>query len=251
MVAARAAAQVPRRRLTVTRSILLATLAAVAVLVGPATTSLAQQRGRAAAVQDWTRVAARTPEGGFRMGNPNARVKVIEYLSLTCPHCAEFAHEGSAGLLAAVRTGRVSIEYRNFILNGVDVSAAMLTRCATPVNYFAMTHALLGSQATWMGRTRDVTEAQRQELAALPPLQVAQRIVPLLGLDVVGQRYGVTPALRQRCMSQANLSEIERMKAAAERLGVQSTPTFFINGVMQNGNHWAQIEPLLRQHSGG
>ena len=219
-------------------------LAAVTTLALPATEAAAQRR--AAAAQDWTRVAARTPEGGFRMGNPNARIKVVEYLSLTCPHCAEFAHEGAAGLMAAVRTGRVSIEYRNYILNGVDVSAAMLTRCASPVNYFAMTHALLGSQPTWMGRTRNVTEAQRQQLSGLQPLQLAQRIVPLLGLDVVGQRYGITPALRARCMTQANLAEIERMKAAAERLGVQGTPTFFINGVAQRGNHWADIAPLLR-----
>jgi len=221
-----------------------AMLAAVTFFALPATEAAAQRR--AAAAQDWTRVAARTPEGGFRMGNPNARIKVVEYLSLTCPHCAEFAHEGSAGLMAAVRTGRVSIEYRNYILNGVDVSAAMLTRCASPVNYFAMTHALLGSQPTWMGRARTVTEAQRRQLAGLQPLQISQQLVPILGLDMVGQRYGITPALRARCMNAANLAEIERMKAAAERAGVQGTPTFFINGVMQNVNHWAQIEPLLR-----
>lgn len=227
------------------RRFALAALAAVAVLALPAAEGAAQQR-RAPAVQDWTRVAARTPEGGFRMGNPAARTKVIEYLSLTCPHCAEFAHEGSAGLMAAVRTGRVSIEYRNYVLNGVDVSAAMLTRCASPVNYFAMTHALLGSQPTWMGRTRTVTEAQRRQLSGLPPLQISQQLVPILGLDVVGQGFGITPALRARCMNAANLAEIERMKAAAERLGVQRTPTFFVNGVMQPGNHWADIAPLLR-----
>jgi hypothetical protein len=44
--------------------------------------------------QDWTQVVSQTPEGGFVMGNPNAPVKLVEYLSLTCPHCAQFAETG-------------------------------------------------------------------------------------------------------------------------------------------------------------
>ena len=199
-----------------------------------------------AATQDWTRVAVRTPEGGFRMGNPAARLKVIEYLSLTCPHCAEFAHEGAAGLMARVRTGQVSIEYRHYVLNGLDVSASMLARCATPLNYFAMAHHLLGTQQVWMGRVQGLTQAQRQEIAALPPLQITQRLVPVLGLDAIGQSYGITPALRQRCMTQAGLDQLERMHGAAGQLGVGGTPTFFINGVRQNVNTWAGLAPLLR-----
>ena len=224
---------------------LLATALVAALPLALPVSSAPAQRG-AARAQDWTRVAARTPEGGVRMGNPNAAVKVVEYLSLTCPHCAAFAHEGSAGMLNYVRTGRVSIEYRNYFMNGVDISASMLARCASPVNYFAMVHTLLGSQPAWIGRTRNVTEQQRQELAQLPPLQVAQRLVPLLGLDAVGQRYGITPALRQRCMTQASLAQLEQMRAAGAQLGVAGTPTFFINGVKANANTWEGIEPMLR-----
>ena len=226
-----------------------AAFAAVTALAPPAADAAAQRGRRAAAAQDWTRVAVRTPEGGFRMGNPAARLKVIEYLSLTCPHCAAFAHEGSAGLMARVRTGQVSIEYRHYILNGLDVSASMVARCATPLNYFAMTHALLGSQQSWMGRARTLTEQQRQEIGALPPLQISQRLVSVLGLDALGQRYGITPAMRQRCMTQAGLDQLERMHAAARQLGVGGTPTFFINGVIQNVNTWAGIEPLIRAGS--
>ena len=219
----------------------------MAVLAVTAAVPAGAQRGRrAAAVQDWTRVAARTPEGGFRMGNPAAATKVIEYLSLTCPHCAEFAHEGSAGLMAAVRTGRVSIEYRHYVLNGIDVSASMLVRCATPRNYFAMVHELLGSQRTWMGRRESIPQAQREQIARLSPLQISQRLVPLLGLDAIGQRYGITPALRQRCMTQASLDQLERIHSAAGQLGVGSTPTFFINGRLVGPQTWATLEPQLR-----
>ena len=226
------------------RPFLLAALAALTVMA--AMPAGAQRGARPAATQDWTRVAGRTAEGGVRMGNPNAALKVIEYLSLTCSHCAAFAHEGSAGLMAAVRTGRVSIEYRHYVLNGLDVSASMVARCAAPLNYIAMMHHLLGTQQAWMGRVQSISQAQRQEISALPPLQISQRLVPLLGLDAIGQRYGVTPAMRQRCLTQVSLDQLEQMHAAAERLGVQGTPTFFINGVRQNVNTWAGIAPLLR-----
>ena len=71
---------------------------------------------RRAAQRDWTQTVARTPEGGFRMGNPDAPVKMIEYLSLTCPHCAAISRGERRDALIRdyVRSGRVSIEYRNY-----------------------------------------------------------------------------------------------------------------------------------------
>lgn len=227
------------------RPLLLAFAALAAVTAAALPTAEATAQQRRAPAQDWTRIAARTPEGGFRMGNPAARLKLVEYVSLTCSHCATFAHEGNAGLMAAVRTGRVSIEYRNYFRDGLDISAALLTRCASPVNYFAMTHDLLGTQATWMGRVRTLTAEQRRQVEGLQPLQQAHRITALLGLDAIGQRYGITPALRQRCMNQAGLDQLQQMRATAEQMGVRGTPTFFINGVIQDVNTWAGIGPLL------
>ena len=101
-----------KRGLAAASLILLALPAAVGSQPRSTAGKTGQQRGPEA--RDWLRTAVRTPEGGFRIGNPNARVKVIEYLSLTCPHCAEFAHQGSQRLLQNyVRPGQVSVEYRN------------------------------------------------------------------------------------------------------------------------------------------
>ncbi|HYI47202.1 MAG TPA: thioredoxin domain-containing protein [Allosphingosinicella sp.] len=226
--------------------ILAAALAAAATLALPAA-SPAAQRGSAAAARDWTQVAARTPEGGYRLGNPNAQVKLVEYLSLTCPHCAEFAHESSTPLFNQyVRSGRVSVEYRNYYLNGLDVAAALLTRCAAPRAYFNLTHALLASQATWMGRIQSLTEAQRTELGALRGTQAAQRLVEVIGLDAIAARHGVTARMRRTCINQANLNGLEALHAGGQRLGVGGTPTFFINGRALDTNSWAGIEPLLR-----
>lgn len=202
----------------------------------------------AQAQRDWTTAAARTPEGGFRIGNPAARVKVIEYLSLSCPHCADFAAESHGRLWANyVRTGQVSVEYRNFVLNGFDMAAAMLSRCATPRRYFDMTHELLSRQAEWLGRTQTLTAAQRSELQRLAPLQAMQRLVPLLGLDQIGARHGIDAAQIRACMAnQANLDQLGTLQQGGNAAGVTGTPTFFINGRIQETNTWAGIEPLLR-----
>ena len=65
---------------------------------------------------DWTKMVTQTPEGGFLMGNPQADVKLIEYGSMTCPHCAEFAEKDAPALIDKyVKSGRVSFEYRNFV----------------------------------------------------------------------------------------------------------------------------------------
>lgn len=226
----------------------IALLAGLAALLVPLAAGEAQRRP-AAAQRDWTRTVVRTPEGGFRMGNPAAAVKVIEYLSLSCPHCAEFAHESGPRLFQTyVRSGRVSVEYRNYTLNGFDLAAAMLSRCAAPGQYFAMTHYLLDHQGEWLGRAQSLSEAQRGELRGATPLAAIQRLAPMIGLDQIGARHGLTPAMQRTCMaSQAGLDQIERMMQAAQRQHqVSGTPTFVINGRPVQENTWASIEPLLR-----
>ena len=228
---------------------LAAAFSALFLLAIPASSPAQHARPRAPAAQrDWTRIAVRTPEGGFRIGNPAAPVKLVEYLSLTCPHCAEFAHQGSAHLLHYyVRTGGVSVEYRNYVLNGYDLAAAFLSRCAQPRAFFDMSHELLLTQPQWMGRMRALTDAQRDELRSVPPLQAMQRMVALLGLDAIAARHGIAPAQQRACLAnQAGLDRIGELQRAAEGLGVTGTPTFFINGRMAPANTWAGIEPLLR-----
>ncbi|HTU10183.1 MAG TPA: thioredoxin domain-containing protein [Allosphingosinicella sp.] len=225
-------------------AVLAAALAGLLATALPAAPADAQRRP--AAAQDWSRVAARTPEGGFRIGNPNARIKLVEYLSTTCGHCAAFARESAARLIPVhVRSGRVSVEYRNYVLNGLDVAAALVSRCAAPAAYFRMTHELLTTQATWTARIRTVPPARQQQLQAMPPLQLTQQLVAILGIDAMGQRHGVTPAMRRQCLTQAALDGLDRLHSAGQRAGVQGTPTFLINGVAQNVNTWAGIEPLL------
>jgi protein-disulfide isomerase len=236
------------------RGLLFVSLAAVAIL--PATGALAQRGGTVGAggevrnfgnqQRDWTNTAARTPEGGFLLGNPNARVKVIAYISLTCPECAVFTAQGLPHLVDQVRTGRVSLEYRNFYRDGVDIAAALLTRCAEPGPYFQMTYNLYREQRNWLGRVNGLTAEQRQQLTGLTPLQTAERLVPWLGLDAIANRFGVTARERPSCLTQANLDQLKALHDAGVAAGVNSTPTFFINGIRQEGATWATLDPQIR-----
>jgi protein-disulfide isomerase len=223
-------------------------LATVAILAFAPAAIVPAHPVRAQAQRDWSRVVAQTPEGGFRMGNPEAAIRIVEFVWLTCPHCAHFAEEGAPQLIRDhVRSGRVSLEYRNFVLNAYDLAAALLSRCAAPEDYFALNHAILGSQSQWVGRVESLSADQRQQLQNLQPIQGMQRIVAWTGLDAIAARHGITAAEARTCLAnQAGLDRIIQMREAGNAAGVNGTPSFAINGRMAEAHDWATLEPLLR-----
>lgn len=228
---------------------LLALFAGAAMAATPFAVLPAQQRAPAAkAERDWTRTIARTAEGGYVMGNPNAAVKLVEFVSLTCPACAEFSRTGVPPLTAQhVRSGRVSFELRNFVLNPYDAAAAMLSRCAPTQNYFALSGEYLATQAEWMGRARALSQAQLAEVEALPEQQRLGRLARLIGLDRIAARHGVNAQQAQACLDdEAGLQRLIELRQAADALGVHGTPSFLVNGRLVDAHHWAGIEPLLR-----
>ena len=205
----------------------------------------------AAVPVDWTRQAATTPEGGFRLGNPDAPVKLVEFLSLTCSHCATFSAEAMPELLERVRSGRVSVEYRNYVLNHYDLAAAVLTRCASPREYFAMTTHLFAQQDVWAGRADALTPPQRAEVEVRPTPQSVARTAELIGLKQIAAEHGITAAEANRCLASAEgLNQVMAMRDAAERLGVDGTPMFMLNGRMVGAANWAMIQPLLAETPG-
>ena len=80
----------------------------------------------APAGKTWADTVVATPEGGFRIGNPDAAIKIVEYGSLTCSHCAEFSEKGSATIRDQwVSSGRVSYEFRHFVRDGLDLTIGL------------------------------------------------------------------------------------------------------------------------------
>lgn len=204
---------------------------------------------RAAAKRNWTTSVTATPEGGFRMGNPNAPVKLVEYGSLTCPDCAAFHREAMTELKRDhIAGGRVSYEFRNFVLSGADLAASLIARCQGAPAFFGHADYFLSQQQQWTTPFSQISQADRQRLSKLPQGQMPLGFAEAARLDKRMAARGMPAAKVRQCLS--NQAEADRLanmrKFAAEQLGVQATPTFLVNGSVTHADSWASLKPLLR-----
>jgi protein-disulfide isomerase len=200
---------------------------------------------------DWTQTVSETPEGGFRMGNPDAKVKVVEFGSMTCGVCAAFAQEGEPALIEKyVKSGQVSFEFRNFVRDGADLAAALLARCGGPTAFFPLTDQLFASQAEWLGKLQTMSPAQAQQLDGLPPGQAAVGLAQAAGLDQFVRVRGIPASKAQACL--ADEAKVKRLvdgtQAAVKQYQVPGTPTFLINNnVVPESANWKSLEPAIQQ----
>ena len=188
-----------------------------------------------------------TPQGGMRMGNPNARVKLVEYVSLTCPVCARFSNDASEALRDRyVASGNVSWEVRHVVANGLDAGAVLLARCGGPGPYFSIVEQLYATQPEWIGRATS-QQAQLEALAAAPPAQQFAGYARAAGLDSFVRMRGVPAQRANQCLSDPAAGQrLEDGNQLASREGVTGTPTFFLNGQKADAITWAQLEPLIQ-----
>lgn len=221
-----------------------------ALLVAP--TVAAATPARPAAAHDWTRTVMATPQGGIRMGNPKAKLALVEYGSLTCPHCRHFAETAVKPLLDQyVRTGKLSYEFRSFILNGPDIAATLLARCGGPGHFFPIAEQLYATQPTWTGKVSDLPKDQQDRLNALPESELMLAIAKMTGLIPVGAANGIAPSKAQLCLTDKKATlALAKVRQAGEALGVQGTPTFFLNGKQIAAYDWDSLQPFLRKAGG-
>jgi len=155
------------------------------------------------------------PLGDMSLGDEKAPVTIIEYASMTCPHCANF-HEVTYPELKKkyIDTGKVRFIFREFPLDQLAAAAFMLARCGGKERYFPMIETLFQQQRTW----------------------AVQR--PLQPLMAISKQAGLSEAGFNECLkNQQVLDGIEDVrKRATEKLNVQSTPTFFVNGKQLRGS---------------
>lgn len=163
-------------------------------------------------------------------GDPAAPVTMIEYASLTCPHCATFHNDTYAAFKARyIDTGKVRLIYRDFPLDGVALRAAMMARCTIDQRYFGLVQVLYKSQNNW-ARAKD----------------------PVAELAKIGRLAGIDQATFNACMASEDLiNGILEIRQSAAATGVRSTPTFVIGGKVYPGNRSIEefaeiIEPLLK-----
>lgn len=215
-----------------------AMLALAAVLTGTAVD--------AAPVRDWSTVAVRQADGTFVEGNPKARVRLVEYLSFTCPHCAVMEASAIPPLTSRyIRTGLVSYEVRHAIRDGYDLAAVMLARCNGPRAFFAVAPVVYAAQPQWMGKAADYAPTAQ---ANLPPDKALAAAAKGAGLDALFAAHGLPAARAQACLNDAG--ERTRLSAQADaawnRPDFPGTPDWLVNGVQQTGiDGWPKLEAAI------
>ena len=203
---------------------------------------------------DWTQIVSETPEGGYRMGNPDAPVKLVEYASITCPHCADFSETATEPLQSRyVSSGQVSWEFRPFMLFPSDPAVFMLLRCQGPTPFFRLVEQLYASQAEWAGRLQTLSPERAQQLQNMAPTAQAAGIISVTELDAFFRQRGMPESRINSCLADASVLEqlAETTRRGAEQDNVTGTPTFLINGEKVEANAWPELEQRLRAAIGG
>jgi protein-disulfide isomerase len=164
--------------------------------------------------------------GDVPLGRADAPVTVIEYASLTCTHCAGFHRSVMRQFKERyVDTGQVRFIYRAFPLNALDLGAYTVARCRGEGSFVAMVDLLFSKQESWAFVSN-----------------------PLAALVEVVKEAGFTQESVDACLKNRELSDALNASgdAAYEKLGVDSTPTFFINGNRYVGAlNLAEIDAII------
>ena len=200
--------------------------AAGTVLLNPAWPTRAE-----AAEPDPAELAKAGPDGDVVLGSEKAPVTIVEYASMTCPHCAHFSETTFPELQKRyIDTGKVRFIFREFPLDALAAAGFMLARCGGKEKFMPIVETLFAKQREWM---------------------VEKPIEPL---REIAKQFGFTHQSFDECLAnQKVLDGIQNVRdRAAEKLGVNSTPTFFINGKKFNGDQsieamTKEIDPYLKE----
>jgi protein-disulfide isomerase len=154
------------------------------------------------------------PLGDEIQGQADAPVTIVEYASMTCPHCSHF-HETTYPEMKKkyIDTGKVRFIFREFPLDPLAAAAAMLARCAGKDKFFPLIDAFFAQQKDW----------------------VVQK--PLQPMFAIAKQAGFTQQSFDECLAnQQLLNNLEEQRTrATQKFNVNSTPTFFINGKTVRG----------------
>ena len=154
------------------------------------------------------------PLGEMAIGTDSAPITVIEYASMTCPHCAHFSETTFPELKKRyIDTGKVRFIFREFPLDRLAFAGFLLARCVPSDKYFPMIETLFAQQRDWVVQS------------------------PLQPMRAIAKQAGVSQEAFDACLEDHKLIEgIEKVRSqAADKFGVNSTPTFFVNGKRLGG----------------
>jgi protein-disulfide isomerase len=161
------------------------------------------------------------------LGKADAPITIIEYASLTCPHCAEFNKEVLPEVKTKyVDTGKARLIYRDFPLDQWALRASVLARCAPSDRYFSFLDVLFQNQVTW-ATAKD----------------------PMAALEKIGKLGGVSSERFNACMQDRALQDavLAQSLQGQKEFDVQGTPTLIVNGKkIENPHSFADFDKILK-----
>jgi protein-disulfide isomerase len=181
-----------------------------------------------ALAQETTTATTAPAVSDYSIGSPDAKVKIVEYASFTCPHCANF-HETVWPSLKTeyIDTGKVHFTLREVYFDRYGLWAALVARCGGEMKYFGIHDMLFAKQSEWV--------------AAESPQQVVDN------LKTIGRAAGLEDAAMDVCLNDTANAEalIKQFQTNFEADGVEGTPTLFINGTKYSNMAYADLKAIL------
>ncbi|HMO74804.1 MAG TPA: thioredoxin domain-containing protein [Sphingopyxis sp.] len=196
----------------------------------------------------WSATVATSGIGAYSVGNPAAKVKLVEYFSYTCHVCGDFAKAGSAPLKAQyIDPGLVQFEYRHLVRDPVDMTAALLARCGGPKAFAGNHQAIFAAQTSILDKIAKASDAQQTSWFEGTTGERARKIATDTGLTALMTARGYTAAQQNACLdsvvAQTEVTGMTNIGRNADR--VAGTPTFFINGRNAEVTAWPALKSKL------
>jgi protein-disulfide isomerase len=166
--------------------------------------------------------------GDFSLGSPDAKVKIVEYASFTCPHCANFHATTFKDLKKDyIDTGKVHFTLREVYFDRYGLWAALIARCGGEMKYFGIHDMLFDKQQEWA--------------ASEDPMQVVEN------LKTIGRSAGLEDAAMDACLNDTANAEalIKQFQTNFEADGVEGTPTLFINGAKHGNMNYDDLKAII------
>ena len=198
----------------------------------------------------WSSEVRKTDAGGYVMGNPKAAVKLVEFLSLSCTHCADFADQAFVTIRDKyVASGRVSFEVRNFVRDPIDLTAVILTRCGGEAPFFALTEQALSNQRAMFERAQAMGDQRYNQILKLPEDSRFVTLAQEIGLIDFFKTRGISSDQARSCLSDPSAAQelIDQTQAGQKQYDVPGTPYFLINGEKVAFSGWPELENQLQQ----
>lgn len=164
----------------------------------------------------------------FGIGPMDAKVKVVEYASFTCPHCAHFHAEVYPKLKADfIDTGKIRFEYREVYFDRYGLWAGMIARCGGEMRYFGISDILFDTQKEWAGSN--------------DPAVVTEN------LKKIGRAAGMDDAAMDICLKDKPVAEamLKHYQTNFAADGIEGTPTFMINGEKHSNMAYEDFKAIL------